>query len=235
MRQPETTRWSLVARAADPANAHSATALAELCALWRPAVLAFLRRKTDAAQAEDLTQGFFLHFIESGLSAKADPARGRFRSFLYQGLRRWCIDQERARRAEKRGGRSSATDADMLDLFDPSDQPETAFDREWAACMLREGLRRLRYEADRNGRMALFDAAAPFLIEEPEPGDYAGAAASVGMLSNTFAVAVGRLRKRLQAVIREMVADTACDALQAADELRHLRTALRGGRKVEVP
>jgi hypothetical protein len=47
------------------------------------------------------------------------------------------------------------------------------------------------------------------------------------MLPNTFAVAVGRLRKRLQALIREMVADTACDPHEAAAELRHLRGALR--------
>lgn len=235
MQQPETTRWSLVARAADPAQTHSAAALAELCAIWRPAVLAFLRRKAEPAYADDLTQGFFLHFIECGLSGKADPARGRFRSFLYQGLHRWWIDQERARHAEKRGGRGQHVEVENLELFDPADQPEAAFDREWATCLLREGMRRLRDEAGRNGRMALFDAAAAFLIEEPDAGDYARGAAALGMRPNTFAVAVTRLRKRLQSVIRDLITDTAIDGQQAADELRHLRSALRQSRTVELP
>ncbi len=93
--------------------------------------------------------------------------------------------------------------------------------------MLCEGVRRTREEADRNGRLALFDAAAPFLLEDPDAGDYAKAAASVTMLPNTFAVAVSRLRKRLQIVIRQMVADTVLGEGETAAELRHLRAALR--------
>jgi len=229
MATPVTTRWSLIARAAGADVAHSSAALAELCALWRPAVQTFLRRKSGTTQAEDLTQSFFLHFIEHSVSARAEPTRGRFRHFLYSVLQRWWIDQQRAAAAQKRGSGSYAVDCDHLELFDAGESPEAAFDRAWASCMLREGLRRLRSEADRNGRLPLFEAAAPFLLEEPEPGDYARAAASVAMQTNTFAVAVGRLRKRLQAVIREMVSDTTMDEREAAAELRHLRAALRNG------
>lgn len=78
--------------------------MAELCTLWRPAVVGFLRSRAGEAAAEDLTQGFFLHFIETGMAGKADPGRGRFRSFLFASLRRWSIDQERALHAERRGG-----------------------------------------------------------------------------------------------------------------------------------
>lgn len=227
MAQPATTRWSLIAQAADIGEAGSAAALAELCALWRPAVLGFLRRRVDESTAEDLTQGFFLHFIESEMAGKADPQRGRFRSFLYASLKRWCIDQERTLHTERRGGGQTMLDWEALNLFDPAAAPDQAFDRAWAGCMLREAMRRLRYEADCNGRMVLFEAAAPFLLEEPDPGDYARAAATVSMLPNTFAVAVGRLRKRLQKIIQDMVADTATSDAEATAELRHLRAALR--------
>ncbi len=225
--QPETTRWSLVALAGDQGGPQSAAALAELCALWRPAVLAFLRRTSGGGQAEDLTQSFFVHFIENSLTARADRTRGRFRSFVYSGLRRWWIDQERARTSGKRGGGRPAVDIDDIELRDTHAQPEAVFDRDWAICLVREGLRRLRAEADRDGRIALYVAAEPFLIEEPEPGDYARAATALGLSPNTFAVAVGRLRKRLQRTIRALVADTAASGEDAADEMRRLRSALR--------
>jgi len=226
MAQPATTRWSLVAKAANAADAGGTAALAELCTLWRPAVLSFLRRCSDPQTAEDLTQGFLLHFIETGMAGKADPERGRFRSFLYASLKRWCIDQERALTAGKRGGGQTAIDWEELNLFDPADAPDRAFDRAWASCMLREGMRRLRHDAVCNGRLVLFEAALPFLLEEPDPGDYARASAAVSMQPNTFAAAVSRLRKRLQAIIQSMVADTATSPGEAAAELRHLRAAL---------
>lgn len=229
MSSPATTRWSLIARAANTDSEHSSVALAELCAVWRPAVLGFLRRKSGSMQADDLTQDFFLHFIEQSLSRKAESARGRFRSFLYSALQRWWIDQQRAASAQKRGGALQPVDWDQLVEPASGDSPEAAFDHAWAACMLGEGLRRLRSEADRNGRLPLFDAASEYLLEEAESGDYSRAAASVGMQPNTFAVAVSRLRKRLRAVIQGMVADTTVDKREAADELRHLRAALRGG------
>ena len=223
--QVATTRWSLIARAAKRDG--SAQALAELCALWRPAILAFLRHKTDSNQAEDLTQGFFLHFIESGLSARADPERGRFRSFLYSALQRWLIDQQRAQRSAKRGGGAVLLEQEGLGLNSTDPAPDALFDREWAACLLREGLRRLRDEADQNGRAALYRAALPFLLEDPDPGDYAEASRSLDMAPNTFAVAVSRLRKRLQAQVKQLVLDTSLDESEAAIELRHLRASLR--------
>ena len=222
---PQTTRWSLIARAADPGRPDAGSALEELFSIWRPAVLTFLRSRTCAADADDLTQSFFLYFIEAGLSARADPERGRFRSFVFSALKRWWIDQRRAETALKRGG--SGAPAEPLDeqLLESGDQPEAAFDRAWAVCLLRESLRRLEQEAERNGRRRLFEAAQPYLLEAPEAGDYSAQASALGISNNAFAVAVGRLRKRLQAIVRNMVADTLFDSATVDSELRLLRGA----------
>ena len=52
-------------------------ALDELCRIYRPAVLAFLRRRGMSRDAaEESTQSFFLHLLERELASRADPARG---------------------------------------------------------------------------------------------------------------------------------------------------------------
>jgi DNA-directed RNA polymerase specialized sigma24 family protein len=79
-----TTRWSIVlAAGADPVSSGAHEALATLCeAYWYP-LYGFLRGRGYAApDAEDLTQAFFQRLLEKHSIRHADPARGRFRSFL---------------------------------------------------------------------------------------------------------------------------------------------------------
>ena len=54
--------------------------------------------------AEDLIQGFFARLIEKNDLADADPARGRFRTFLLASLRHFMANQRDRRQALKRGG-----------------------------------------------------------------------------------------------------------------------------------
>ena len=84
------TRWTVVRQAADSqtASQHALSALTELCQIyWRP-VFVFLRRQgIPQHDAQDLTQGFFADLIESRAYARADPTKGRFRSFLLGTLK----------------------------------------------------------------------------------------------------------------------------------------------------
>jgi len=82
-RRLATTRWSLVVAAAGRRSDEADRALAELCAdYWYPLYAYVRRRGYDAEDARDLTQAFFAKLLEKhGLTA-ANPARGRFRSFL---------------------------------------------------------------------------------------------------------------------------------------------------------
>lgn len=216
-----TTRWSLIRRAAGH-DAEARIALTELCAVWRPAVVRYLRRRRDPVQAEDLTQGFFLHLLEHQLLSRGDPARGRFRDFLYTALRHWCADQHRR---DSAGCRGAQTVTVAIDTELPSDEadPAAVFDRCWAECLLQRALRLLAAEARRQGKQALYDAAAPFLLQAPAAADYARAAAALGLRTNTFAVAVTRLRRRLQALVRAEIDDTTASADDAREELRRLR------------
>ena len=79
------THWSVVLAAAQSAVAPSLaqSALAELCRTYWPPVYGFVRGSGYSEHdAQDLTQGFFCHLIEQQIYMRADPARGKFRTFL---------------------------------------------------------------------------------------------------------------------------------------------------------
>lgn len=100
-----TTRWSLVIKAGGPSDDPSRAALAELCQLYWPPLYSFLRRHGHSRErAEDLTQGFFVQLLERRSIRAADPARGRFRSFLLTALQRYAINEHKRDTVAKRGG-----------------------------------------------------------------------------------------------------------------------------------
>ncbi|MEM6797783.1 MAG: sigma factor, partial [Acidobacteriota bacterium] len=150
-----TTQWSLVL-AAHPAEAEQQTAAREaldtLCrAYWYP-LYAFARsRGHGPEEAQDLTQAFFARLLEKESLARADPERGRFRSFLLGAMKNFMANEWHRRRATKRGGGVIFTDPDALGASlsgvaaaerDPEARygaaagrrgtdPELEFDREW--------------------------------------------------------------------------------------------------------
>lgn len=218
----DTTRWSLVLHAAGGGDG-ARSALETLCRTYRPAVLAYVRaHQRRREDAEDLTQAFFTHLLEQRLAERADPERGRFRAFLLTSLKHFLASQHARASAQRRGGGAEAL---PLEDFEPADDdgPEQAFEREWAQSVLGEAMARLHTEACRAEKEALFLRLRPFLLELPDEDEYAAVAEAFGLRRNTLAVAVHRLRARLQELVRAVVADTVSHGGEAESELRRLR------------
>lgn len=226
----DTTRWSLIlAGHEDPERGRES--LEYLCSAYRRPVFAFVRRRGHSAQdAEDLTQGFFESVVARRLDAVADPARGRFRTLLLTALERFLSSADASARAVKRGGRvrSEALEDATVDLEDLGEGPEQAFERAWAMTLLERALSALRLEAHAAGRGAMYARLKPFLVEAPDPDEYAAAAADLGLRANTVAVAVHRLRRRLRELVRAAIAETLEREEDADDELEVLREVLGG-------
>jgi hypothetical protein len=86
-----TTHWSRVLRAADPTDREGRDALERLCRdYWYPPYAFARRRGLDREQAGDLVQCFLADLIERRDLIKADPSRGRFRSFLRTACSHFC-------------------------------------------------------------------------------------------------------------------------------------------------
>jgi RNA polymerase sigma-70 factor (ECF subfamily) len=227
----DTTHWSVVLRARGDAS-DARVALEALCRTYRPPVLAYIRgRGYPLEAAEDLTQTFFTRFLEHAYHADADPERGKFRAFLLTALKRFLINSDMEKHALKRGGAmrfdALSTDSGDYALADNTNvSPEAEFERGWAVAVLDSALAKLRAEAERAGKGALFEHLQEFLTERPDEEDYASAAAALNLRRNTLAVAVHRLRHRLRDLVREELAQTTVDRENLEAELRGLRAAL---------
>ncbi|MFA5683521.1 MAG: sigma-70 family RNA polymerase sigma factor [Lysobacteraceae bacterium] len=226
-----TTQWSLVLGAADD---QGRPALEALCRAYRPPVLAYIRHLGYSREdAEDLAQEFFLHFLEGDIARRADPQRGRFRSYLLTILRHSLATAHARAGAAKRGGQLQVRRLDDVDPAEvaASDEresrgPERAFELSWAITVLERATQALAEEARRDGKAELFAQLRPCLIEAPDEDDYRRLAQALGLRRNTLAVAVHRLRQRLRDKVRAELLDTLADPDLVEDELRHLRQSL---------
>ena len=231
-----TTRWTVVLAAGGDSSPTGREALNHLCQAYWPPVYAYARRAGHGPEdARDLTQGFFGHLLETGALARADPQRGRFRSFLLGAFKHFLAHERDRARTLKRGGAAQwvsidpATDSpDNARIpLDPR-TPDRAFDERWAAALLERVLTRLRDEFTQSGRLELFDAFKGCLLGQSVEGGYTTVATKLGMTEGAAKMTVTRLRDRYRRLLRAEVAQTLANPGDVDDELRHLLAILRG-------
>jgi RNA polymerase sigma-70 factor (ECF subfamily) len=229
---PESTRWSLVLAAGQRALPESATALADLCQIYWPAVYAFVRRQVaNLHEAQDLTQAFFTQLLEKDLLAVAQPSRGRFRSFLLTVVSNFLHNEWDKQKSLKRGGGKKLLPLDFQKqdsqfTFEPEDRltPDRLFERQWALSLLDQAMTRLRAEYSAAGKEKIFEHCKQALAHgATSMSDIAG---QLGITENAAKVATHRLRKRYRELLREEVAHTLAAPAEIEDEIRHLFAAL---------
>src|SRR2546423_13484905 len=148
------TRWTVVLDAGESQTPpdEALSALSELCRIyWRPIFLFLRRQGSNPDDAQDLTQGFFAHLIESRAYARADREKGRFRSFMLGALKHFLAHARAHDRAQKRGGgrilapldTASIAEADARAVSLQTWSAERGYEREWAETLLRRELDRL--------------------------------------------------------------------------------------------
>jgi RNA polymerase sigma-70 factor (ECF subfamily) len=227
-----TTRWTLVVAAGDSKRQDARPALTSLCEnYWYP-LYAYLRRcGYPADQAQDLTQEFFVRVLEGRYLDRADPAKGRFRSFILTSLKFFVADEGDRQRAQKRGGGA------VLPLELPSGEeryqrepahnetPESIFERRWALSVLERVVEKLREEFVQHGRPEHFERLKVFLLGQPDT-PHTALAAEMNTSEGALKVAIHRLRKRYRDLLRQEVADTVADPEQVEPELRYLAAVL---------
>ena len=232
-----TTRWSLVLAAGDSRPEASRRALAELCAdYWYPLYAYARRRGYDAEDARDLTQAFFAKLLEKGDLQTADPARGRFRTFLLSSMQNFLGGEWRKERTLKRGGSVELLPLDFDSAeesyaLEPSTRlsPEAVYQRRWALGLLERAVADLREEYARTGNGPLFDALKGHLGGESDALPYAELARRLERSEGALRTAATRLRSRWRNRIRELVAETVDDESRIQDEIQNLLAALDPG------
>lgn len=223
------TLWSVVLRAGSESEPESAAALERLCRqYWQP-LFVFARRKGHAEHdAQDLTQGFLADLLAKNAFARAEPARGRFRTFLLGAFCNYLANQRRDQLAQKRGGgqvlaslEDETADASVQQLSN-GQTPEFHYERSWALALLERVLERLREEYSQAGRRELFAALQPSLTGSAGQPGYAELGRALGLSEGTLAVAMHRMRRRYGELLQEEIAATVATEEEAGEELRHL-------------
>jgi DNA-directed RNA polymerase specialized sigma24 family protein len=222
-----TTRWSQVC-AAGESVAEGDAAFADLCNDYWPPIFAYLRRRgLSEADAQDLAQGFFLHLIEHRTLRRADPHRGRFRSFLLGALKNYLANEIARASRDKRGGNRK-----FFSLNDPSQPiPEPSveadairlYEESWASELMSHSLARLRERFRGENRADLFAVLERFLGEPVISED---AARALGSSIGALRTAVSRLRKQFGEQIRLEIARTVSAPHLIEEEFQYLRSVL---------
>jgi RNA polymerase sigma-70 factor (ECF subfamily) len=227
-----TTRWTLVVAAGDPHHNEARSALVSLCEnYWYP-LYAYLRRRGSSPEdAQDLTQEFLLRVLEGRYLDRADPEKGRFRSFILTSLKFFVADEADRHRARKRGGGALVSLTFSLGeeryQHEPAhdETPERIFERRWALAVLDRVVEKLRNEFVCHGRAEHFERMKVFLLGQPDT-PYAAIARELNTSEGTLKVAIHRLRKRYRELLRQEIADTMADPVNVESELRCLAAVL---------
>jgi DNA-directed RNA polymerase specialized sigma24 family protein len=158
----------------------SEAALAEFCGLYWYPIYAFVRRRGHPPHdAQDLTQGFFLHLLEHKALTHVDALRGKFRSFLLASVQNFLSDEADRAHRKKRGGdrefvHMDAESAEERYRLEPVDYltAETIFDARWAMTVMGEVMGRLRREYAAGGKLSTLETLEPFLDPNKQPPSY---------------------------------------------------------------
>ena len=228
------TRWSVVVAASDDQSPTSAEALETLCrAYWFPLYAYVRRRGYSVEDAQDLTQEFFARVLERQWLARAEQAKGRFRTFLLTAMERFLANEWDKARALKRGGgqRNVPIQLDTAETrygVEPADTrtPEQAFEYRWALTLLEEVVGRLEAEFAARGQAEVFAILKPCLVGDRAAQPYVELGAKLGLEEGAVKVAVHRLRQRYRELLRAEIANTVAAPGEVDAEMHHLFNVL---------
>jgi RNA polymerase sigma-70 factor (ECF subfamily) len=214
----------------------SQAALAELCRIYWSPIYAFVRRRGhDVDDAQDLTQGFFLHLLNHKALRQVSPLKGKFRSFLAASLQNYLLDEGDHARRLKRGGNIEFVPLDTnvaehryqlgaLDFL----TADKVFDARWAITLLDEAMTRLGREYAAQGKTSTFETLKPFLdpINSKASLSYEQVASILRLSAGSVKTLIHRLRKRYTCLLREEVSRTISDPAELDEEIHTLCEAL---------
>jgi RNA polymerase sigma-70 factor (ECF subfamily) len=226
-----TTQWSVVARASRGEDA--GRALADLCGRYWFPLYGFARRKCASLhEAQDLTQAFFVELLERDVLKRADPARGRFRTFLLAAFQNFLRHHWEREGALKRGGARATLSLDFAWAesrltLEPAigERPEQEFERLWAMQALGAALEAVEGQYDARGQGQLFTVLKAFMLGEQGDATLAQAAEQLGISDGAAKVALHRLRTRYGEALRAEIGATLSGLEEVDDEIRRLFAA----------
>jgi len=207
-----------------------------LCQNYREPVLKFFRRHScDPEDSEDLTQAFFAYVIEKKIHLKANPERGRFRTFILTAAQNFLRNRRRREKAQKRFGEHEFS-MDQISMSESTSDvqlsntmsPDQIFDQSWAMTLFDQVWGQLENEYQERGDEERFESFAPCLMMDSDRVPYRKLSEKFGISEAGIKSAVFRLRERFRELFRNAISRLVEDPRDVDDEITYLLKMIRG-------
>jgi RNA polymerase sigma factor (sigma-70 family) len=229
------TRQSLLERLASSEPAARAGALEVVCAhYWQP-VYRYIRLRwgREPADAQDLTQGFFLHLLDTPALTRYDRRRARFRTYVRVCLDGYCANRHAEERRLKRGGAMELLSLDaagaeaMLRSAQSGvrDEAETLFRREWVREIFSRSIGALRERLERGGKGIHFALFERYDVQGPDTEarpTYAELADQFDLPPTQVTNYLSLARREFRRVVLEQLRELTLDETEFRAEARDL-------------
>ena len=220
------TIWTQVMKMRESADPEANRAVLDrLCqSYWQPLFQYARRLGNSREHAQDLTQGFFLYVLKSGLFGKADQERGKLRTLLLTSFGRYIHGEYDKATAGIRGGVEGTLSLDAFEEAesnyqaegDESASPEFTYDKRCAVETLAKVMAELATQCAKVGKLAHFESLRQFIVASGNEESYGVEAAKLGVRGDYYKVMVQRFRQQFKAVcfsvIRETMPEDATEA-----------------------
>lgn len=178
--------------------------------------------------ADDLTQGFFLHFVESNALCKLDKERGRLRNWFMSAVQNFVLDEKR--KGDRKNDSSPFCKLERLPTGDivltdkSSPTPEEEFNRRWAREMFDDTVTAFRRYCGDKGKQHYFRVFERHILSggKAETPSYEETAAELGISVKDVSNYLERAKKKFQSLLREQVRATVGSDEDVDDELRDM-------------
>ena len=228
------TSWGLIRASQQPAAPAYRQGLERLFRTYWGPVHNFIRRcwGTNPTEADDLTQEYFLAFMEGDFLQGVSAEKGRFRAYVRVTLKHFLLDRKRHAAAQKRSPEGRLLSMDALrqdgsfpDVPDPEGKnPEDLLDADWRCAAIWAALRRLEVEAREGGREWAYACFFARDIRPPEggPPSREDLAREAGKAVHDVANALHWARQRYKELLIGEVRDSVVDPSDLDVEMREL-------------
>lgn len=219
----QSTIWSDILAAGDPAHPRMREHLDVLCRrYWKP-VFSYVRLAWRASEedARDLTQGFFTRLLEKDFWSRLRPDRGSFRGYLKKALKHFLINAREYDNVRRPTGALLPINEEAVGPAD-AETPDQAYDREWFACIMEAATGGLRKFLEAQDKKVYFEVFSLYYADggqgtEPRQNEVAQ---KLGIKKSDVNNYLAFCRRELLRIVREHIRDYVADEKEVEEELR---------------
>jgi len=230
-----TTHWSMFEETTSADEDNSRALIDQLLrSYWKPVYCYLRRHGYDNEQAKDITQSFFHEVVlERDLVEKADPAKGRFRSFLLMALNRYLAN---VRKGQERQRRTPKGNLISLEIVEPPElsrlvensNPEDCFNFAWVSGLLEQSLQDVESKCRKDDMTVHWQVFSDRVLEpimnRADPAPLKDICIKYGIEDEaTVSNMIVTVKRRFQAIIREHVRKSVMTDQQVAEELEEIK------------